>query len=67
MSVEYIRDMHQPQYSVSYSREDGEWVATSPSYPSLSWLAPSPEEAIRGMDELIAEVEADLYPWAAQA
>jgi hypothetical protein len=45
-------------YSLHWSEEDGEWVATCPAYPSLSWLALTPPEALTGLMRLIAEVEA---------
>lgn len=41
--------------SVNWSNEDGEYVATSDDYPSLSWLAPDAEEAYRGLAVLIFE------------
>lgn len=61
MSVEMIRSINHPNYNVRYSDEDQEWVATSPSYPSLSWLAESPEEAIQGLTRIIDDVEVDLH------
>lgn len=60
MSVETIPSSY-PQFSVSYSNEDQEWVATTPSFPSLSWLAATPEDAVKGLEMLIREVLKDLY------
>ena len=34
---------------VAWSDEDAEYVATSPEWPDLSWLASSEAEAIRGL------------------
>jgi predicted HicB family RNase H-like nuclease len=46
-----------PRYSVvvAWSNEDREYVATSPEWPELSWLASSEEEAIRGLRRVIRE------------
>ena len=46
-----------PHYSVvvAWSSEDGEYVATSPEWPDLSWLASSEAEAIRGLRRVIRE------------
>lgn len=47
-------------YRVSWSPEDGEHVATCAEFPSLSWLAKTPEAALTGVRRLVAEVVADL-------
>lgn len=47
-------------YRVSWSPEDAEHVATCAEFPSLSWLAKTPEAALRGVRRLVAEVVADL-------
>jgi len=39
-------------FRVHWSSEDQEWVGTSEDYPSLSWLADTPEEAITGIIRL---------------
>lgn len=40
---------------VRWSEEDQEYVATHPSYPSLSWLDADPDEARRGLKRLMAD------------
>ena len=40
---------------VAWSEEDGEYVATSPEWPVLSWLASSESEAIRGLRGVIRD------------
>jgi len=35
-------------------------VGLCAEFPSLSWLAETPEEALRGIREVVAEVVADL-------
>ena len=47
-------------YRVTWSIEDGEYVATCLEFPSLSWLASSQEGALRGLRDLLAEVIDDL-------
>ncbi|MGC4934403.1 hypothetical protein ACLQ3C_12050 [Gordonia sp. DT30] len=59
MSVETIPNSR-PEFLVSYSNEDEEWVATSPSFPSLSWLADTPNDAVEGLAQLIGDVLTDL-------
>jgi predicted HicB family RNase H-like nuclease len=51
-----------PLYSVmvAWSSEDGEYVATSPEWPELSWLASSEPGAIRGLRRVIRESIAAL-------
>ena len=44
------------KYKVTRSAEDGEYVSTCDKYPSLSYLAKSPEEAMRGIIKLAADV-----------
>lgn len=47
-------------YRVSWSAEDGEYVATCLEFPSLSWLADSRNDAIEGLDRLIVDVVNDM-------
>lgn len=47
-------------YRVAWSTPDGEHVATVAELPSLSWLAPSPVEALSGLADLVREVVSDL-------
>ena len=47
------------RYSVSWSDEDGEYVATCDGLPSLSWLAPNAEEALACLRRVVADVVAD--------
>ncbi|WP_211235464.1 antitoxin HicB [Segniliparus rugosus] len=43
---------------MAWSEEDGEHVGLcADAYPSLSWLAPTPEEALRGIETLVAEID----------
>jgi predicted HicB family RNase H-like nuclease len=47
-------------YRVTWSAEDAEYVATCLELPSLSWLADTQDEALRGMRDLVTETVADL-------
>jgi predicted RNase H-like HicB family nuclease len=47
-------------YKVSWSEEDQEYVGVCIEFPSLSWLAETPEEALDGIRQVVAEVVADL-------
>ncbi len=47
-------------YRVTWSREDGEHIGLCAEFPSLSWLAGTPEEALAGIRQVVAEVVADL-------
>jgi predicted RNase H-like HicB family nuclease len=47
-------------YRVSWSEEDGEHVGTCLEFPSLSHLGNDPEEALRGVRKLVADVVADM-------
>ncbi|MEI2715012.1 MAG: toxin-antitoxin system HicB family antitoxin [Nocardioides sp.] len=47
-------------YRVTWSAEDSEYVATCLEFPSLSWLAGSRAAAIDGLEQLLADVVADM-------
>ena len=47
-------------YRVTWSEEDREHVGLCMEFPSLSWLASTPEAALGGIRKLVAEVVADL-------
>ena len=47
-------------YRVTWSEEDEEYVGLCVEYPSLSWLAPTPQEALEGIRQVVAEVVADM-------
>ena len=47
-------------YRVTWSPEDGEHVGLCVEFPSLSWLADSPEGALSGIRETVAHVVVDM-------
>ena len=48
-------------YRVTWSPEDNEHVGLCTELPSLSWLAKTPEMALSGIRQLVAEVIADMH------
>lgn len=47
-------------YRVTWSPEDGEHVGLCAESPSLSWLARTPEAALKGIRQVVAEAVADM-------
>ena len=47
-------------YRVTWSEEDHEYVGLCAEFPSLSWLAALPEDALKGIRKVVARVVADL-------
>ncbi len=47
-------------YRVTWSAEDQEYLGLSVEFPSLSWLADSPDEAFSGILRLVAECVEDM-------
>jgi predicted HicB family RNase H-like nuclease len=47
-------------YRVTWSDEDEEYVGLCAEFPSLSWLEPDPEAALRGIRQVVAEAVSDL-------
>ena len=47
-------------YRVTWSEEDEENVGLCVEYPSLGWLEPTPEEALEGIRQVVADVVADI-------
>ncbi|WP_409484317.1 type II toxin-antitoxin system HicB family antitoxin [Arsenicicoccus dermatophilus] len=56
----HIPDVARYSYRVTFSPEDDEFVATCLELPSLSWLANSPEQALRGLRDLATEIVEDM-------
>jgi predicted HicB family RNase H-like nuclease len=47
-------------YRVTWSEEDQEHVGLCAEFPSLSWLASSPEAALRGIRTVVAQAVKDM-------
>jgi len=47
-------------YRVTWSEEDGEFIGLCAEFPSLSWLAASPAEALTGIRVVVEESIEDM-------
>ncbi len=47
-------------YRVTWSAEDKEYVGLCAEFPSLSWLAKTPESALKGIRKVAAEAIEDM-------
>ena len=47
-------------YRVTWSEDDNEYVGLCAEFPSLSWLARTPEAALKGIRKLVADVVIDM-------
>ena len=47
-------------YRVTWSEDDNEYVGLCAEFPSLSWLALTPETALKGIRKLVAVVVTDM-------
>lgn len=48
-------------YRVTWSEDDGEYVGLCAEFPSLSWLAKTPEKALKGIRKVVDEVVRDMH------
>lgn len=53
-------NIHHYTYRVTWSAEDNEHVGLCAEFPSLSWLAPTPEKALAGIRRTVSEAVADM-------
>jgi predicted HicB family RNase H-like nuclease len=47
-------------YRVTWSEDDNEYVGLCAEFPSLSWLSPTPESALKGIRKLVDEIVTDM-------
>ena len=47
-------------YRVTWSEEDNEYVGLCAEFPSLSWLASTPEAALKGIRKVVADIVEDM-------
>jgi predicted RNase H-like HicB family nuclease len=47
-------------YRVTWLEEDGEYVGLCAEFPSLSWLAHTPEAALKGIRQVVADVVKEM-------
>ena len=53
--------MNHYTYRVFWSDEDQEFVALCAEFPSLSWLADTPADAVFALQNLVDEIIADMH------
>ena len=47
-------------YRVTWSPDDSEHVGLCIEFPSLSWLAPTPEDALSGIRKTVTKIVSDM-------
>ena len=47
-------------YRVTWSEEDKEYIGLCAEFPSLSWLAKTPESALKGIRKVVSDVVIDM-------
>lgn len=47
-------------YRATWSQEDDEHVGLCAEFPSLSWLAPTPEKALAGIRRVVSDVVTEM-------
>lgn len=53
-----VRDYY--TYRITWSDEDGEYIGLCAEFPSLSWLADTPEATLRGIRSMVSEAVTDM-------
>lgn len=48
-------------YRVTWSEDDNEYAGLCAEFPSLSWLAKTPESALRGIRKVVHDVVRDMH------
>lgn len=48
-------------YRVTWSEDDNEYAGLCAEFPSLSWLAKTPESALKGIRKVVDEVIRDMH------
>lgn len=59
-TLKRIPRIDQFTYRVTWSEEDGEHVGLCAEFPSLSWLASTPEEALDGIRKIVKQSVRDM-------
>ena len=47
-------------YRVTWSEDDNEYVGLCTEFPSLSWLAKTPEATLKGIRKVVADIVEDM-------
>jgi predicted HicB family RNase H-like nuclease len=60
MKNKAIKNSDHYTYRVIWSEEDVQCIGLCAEFPSLSWLAPTPEEAMQGIHKTVTDVVKDM-------
>lgn len=60
MTTKTVEKNNYYTYRITWSEEDQEYVGLCAEFPSLSWLADSPQAAFDGIRKLVDEVIVDM-------
>ena len=55
-----VRESDKYTYRVMWTEEDEEFVGLCTEFPSLSWLAASPEDALKGIRTVVSKCVKDM-------
>ena len=55
-----VLEVEKYTYRVTWSEEDQEFVGLCAEFPSLSWLASTPEKALKGIGSVVKECIEDM-------
>lgn len=55
-----MNELKHYMFRVTWSNDDDEYVGLCTEFPSLSWLAASPEQALTGIRQVVNDVISDL-------
>jgi predicted HicB family RNase H-like nuclease len=55
-----VREADKYTYRVTWSEEDEEFVGLCAEFPSLSWLAETPEDALKGIRAVVRKCIKDM-------
>ena len=55
-----VLEVEKYTYRVTWSEEDQEFVGLCAEFPSLSWLASTPEKALKGIGSVVKECIKDM-------
>jgi len=65
LAIEKLEVSHGPKndkytYRVTWSEDDNEYAGLCAEFPSLSWLADTPEKALKGIRKVVADILLDM-------
>ena len=55
-----IKNNDRYTYRITWSEEDEEYIGLCAEFPSLSWLSPTPEDALQGIRQVVKSVIEDM-------